>query len=111
MVYSLLSFKKFYLKQNELAACKPDREVETEPVFVNLLRSPGVDSQPGGPERQPYFSYLSARLHRLAESISRNRFLGSINVYKYGLWKDNTGRAIDASRKKYCGKKFKRQGP
>jgi hypothetical protein len=24
----------------------------TEPVFVNLLRSPGIDSQPGGPERQ-----------------------------------------------------------
>jgi hypothetical protein len=45
-------------------------------------------------------------LHRLAESISRNRFLGSINVYKYGLWKENTGRAIDASRKKYCGKKI-----
>ncbi len=23
-----------------------------EPVFVNLLRSPGIDSQPGGPVRQ-----------------------------------------------------------
>jgi hypothetical protein len=31
-------------------------------------------------------SYRLARLHRLAESIPRNRFLGSINVYKYGLW-------------------------
>ncbi len=29
--------------------------------------------------------HQSAGLHRLAESISRNRFLGSINVYKYGL--------------------------
>ncbi len=30
-------------------------------------------------------SYRPARLHRLAESIPRNRFLGSLNVYKYGL--------------------------
>jgi hypothetical protein len=32
-------------------------------------------------------SYRPARLHRLAKSIPRNRFLGSINVYKYGLWR------------------------
>jgi hypothetical protein len=31
-------------------------------------------------------SYRSARLHRLAESIPWNRCLGSLNVYKYGLW-------------------------
>jgi hypothetical protein len=31
------------------------------------------------------FSYRPARLHRLAKSIPRNRCLGSINVYKYGL--------------------------
>jgi hypothetical protein len=37
----------------------------TEPVFVDLLRSPGIDSQPGGPVRQPFLSYRSARLHRL----------------------------------------------
>jgi hypothetical protein len=49
------------------------------------LRSPGIDSQPGGPVRQPYSSYWPAELHRLAESISRNRFLGSINDYKYEL--------------------------
>ncbi len=55
------------------------------PVFVDLLRSPGIDFQPGGPVRQPYLSYRPTRLHRLAESISRNLFLGSINVYKYGL--------------------------
>jgi hypothetical protein len=30
-------------------------------------------------------SYLPARLHRLAEFIPRIRFLGSINVQKYGL--------------------------
>jgi hypothetical protein len=57
----------------------------TEPVFVDLLRSPGIDSQPGGSVRQPYLSYRPARLHRLAESVPRNRFLGPINVYKYGL--------------------------
>jgi hypothetical protein len=47
-----------------------------ESVFLNLLRSPGIDFQHGGPVRQPYVSYRPARLHRLAESISRNRFLG-----------------------------------
>jgi hypothetical protein len=36
----------------------PDSSVE----FVNLLWSPGIDSQPGG-------------------------ILGSLNVYKFGLWK------------------------
>ncbi len=61
-----------------------------EPVFVNLLRSLGIDSQPSGavpPRRvpQPYLSYRPGRLQRLAESISRNRFLRPINVYKYGL--------------------------
>ncbi len=56
-----------------------------EPVFVNLLRSPGIDPQPGGTVRQPYLLYRRARLQRLRESIPRKRFLGSINVYKYGL--------------------------
>ncbi len=40
----------------------------------------------GGPVQQHYLSYRPATLHSLAESILRNRFLGSINVYKYGLW-------------------------
>ncbi len=40
-----------------------------EPVFVNLLRHLGMDSQPGGPVRQPSLLYRLARLHRLAESI------------------------------------------
>jgi hypothetical protein len=57
-----------------------------EPVFVNCLGSPGIDSQPGGPVRQPYGSYRPARLQMLAKSNPRNRFLGSIIVYKYGLW-------------------------
>ncbi len=58
---------------------------EPEPVFVDLLRSPRIDSRPGGPVRQPYLSYRPARLHRLAKSIPRNRFLSSIHIYKYGL--------------------------
>ncbi len=51
------------------------------------FKEPGIDSQPGGPvrQRQPYLLYRLARLHRLAELIPRNRFLGSLNVYKYGL--------------------------
>jgi hypothetical protein len=31
--------------------------------------------------------YEPARLHKLTESIPWNRFLGSWNVYKFGLWK------------------------
>ncbi len=38
-----------------------------------------------------YLSYWPARLHRLAKSIPRNRCLGSINVYKYGLWPARLG--------------------
>jgi hypothetical protein len=59
--------------------------VGTEPVFVNLLRSPGIDSQPDGPVRHPYLSYRPAMPHRQVESNPRNRFLVSLNVYKYGL--------------------------
>ncbi len=53
-----------------------------EPVFVDLLRSPGIDSQHGGPVPTTLF-VVPAR--QLAESVHRNRFLGSINVYKYEL--------------------------
>jgi hypothetical protein len=35
---------------------------------------------------KPYLSYWPAKQHRLAKSIPRNRFPGSINIYKYGLW-------------------------
>jgi hypothetical protein len=31
-------------------------------------------------------THRPARLHKLAESIPWNRFLGSLNVYIYGLW-------------------------
>ncbi len=36
-----------------------------------------------GTVQQPYLSYWPARLHRLAESIPWNRFLGPLNVYKF----------------------------
>ncbi len=36
--------------------------------------------------RQTYLMYRPARLHRLAQSIPWNRFLGTLNVEKYGLW-------------------------
>ncbi len=55
-----------------------------ELLYVNIFRSPGIDSQPGGPVRQPYLMYRPDR-YRLAESIPWNRFLGSLNVYKYRL--------------------------
>jgi hypothetical protein len=56
-----------------------------EPEFWNLLRSPGIDSHPGESVRPSYLTYRSARLHCLAESIPWNQFLGSLNVYKFGL--------------------------
>jgi hypothetical protein len=49
------------------------------------LRSPGIDSQPGRPVRQPYLAYQHVRINRLAESIPWNRILGSLNVYKIGI--------------------------
>jgi hypothetical protein len=46
-------------------------KTKPEPEFVNLLRSPGIDSRPGWPIRQPHLTYRPARLH-----IGwRNRFL------------------------------------
>jgi hypothetical protein len=41
---------------------------KSKPVFLYLLGSPGIDSQPVSPVRQPYLTYKPARLHRLAES-------------------------------------------
>jgi hypothetical protein len=58
----------------------------SESVFVNFLRSPGIDCQPGEPVRQPYLSYRPARLIRLAESIPRNRFVGSLCVTNTGSY-------------------------
>ncbi len=60
----------------------------SEPVFVDHLRSPGIDSHPGGPVRQPYFSYLVDGFDFW------NRFLGSIKYYKYGLWLSRLAESI-----------------
>ncbi len=73
--------------------------------IFKLLRSSRIDSKEpippgcvawcGGPARQSYF-YSVRCPHRLFKNSStvllsnwparRNRFLGSLNVYKYGLW-------------------------
>ncbi len=56
-------------------------------IICKLFKIPEIDSQPGGPVRQLYLSYMPARrLPRLSESIPRNRSLGSLKIYKYGLW-------------------------
>jgi hypothetical protein len=60
--------------------------VHTEPLLVNLLRSPGIGSQQWWAGiGQPFLTYRPPRLHRLAESIPWNRFRGSLNIYKVGL--------------------------
>jgi hypothetical protein len=50
-----------------LSACPHCPLQASEPVYVEILRSPGS-------------------IPSLTESIPLNRVLGSINVYKYGLW-------------------------
>jgi hypothetical protein len=54
--------------------------VSTQLIFRyhRPLRCSGIDSQPGGPVRQPYLTHRPARLHRLAESIPWIRFLRSL---------------------------------
>ncbi len=84
---SIFHCKKIQGPQAELAGARNSCldmgwDGGAEPVFVDLLRSPGIDSQIGGPVRLPYFSHWLAGL---AKSIPWNRFLGFINVYKYGL--------------------------
>ncbi len=45
LLYSVMFHDNYYVHDNLLIlSCK-------EPVFVDLLRSPGIDSQPGGPVR------------------------------------------------------------
>ncbi len=53
--------------------------------IVNLYGAQESITSPGGPVRHPYLLYRPARLHRQAEWIPRNRFLASLNVYKYRL--------------------------
>ncbi len=45
-------------------------------TYYNL--SLGIDSQPGGPTGQPYLTYRPARLHRLAELLRWNQYLGPL---------------------------------
>ncbi len=77
--------KGWFIKKKDIALGSSVAKRIPEPVFVILLRSLGIDSQPDGPVRQPYLTYWPTRLHRLSESIPWNRFLGSVNVYIYGL--------------------------
>jgi hypothetical protein len=46
------------------------------------FKEPGIDSQPGGPVRQPYLLYQLARLHRLAEFDSSESIPGIIKRLK-----------------------------
>jgi hypothetical protein len=55
------------------------------------LRSSRIDSEPDWPVCMTTLfdipMYRPARLHRLAESVPWNRFLGSLNVYEFGVWR------------------------
>jgi hypothetical protein len=55
-----------------LGACLYMKHVKSARIFVNLLKSLGIDSQPGEPVRQPYLSYPGP----LGYIGWRNRFLG-----------------------------------
>ncbi len=45
------------------------QSTDPKPVFINILRSPRIDSQPAGQVRQLYLTYRQGKIHRLAESI------------------------------------------
>jgi hypothetical protein len=66
------SFNTLWVETSDLQERPLLPPPSTEPVFVNLLKSPGIDTQPIGPVGQPNLSGCSARLHRLAESLPRN---------------------------------------
>ncbi len=70
-VSCLLRKIKFIYLKNRARICRPFKEPRNRfPAWRACTTT----------SRQP------ARPHRLAESVHRNRFLASINVYKYGLW-------------------------
>jgi hypothetical protein len=57
-----------------------------ESEFVNLLRSPGIENQPGlAAGKTTLFDVPTRQDTWLAELIPWNRLLGSLNVYKFGL--------------------------
>jgi hypothetical protein len=71
-------------KRYRLTTMMPGRVADlftwrTEPVFVDLLRRPGIDSQPAGYDNSIF------RTGPPGYKGWRNRFPGSTNVYKYGL--------------------------
>jgi hypothetical protein len=74
----------------------PSTPVISGPVFVNVVGSPGIDSacecSLAGQYDDPICRTGLPALQRLAESIPWNLFLGSLNVYKFGLWKQEKTR-------------------
>ncbi len=50
-----------------------------------LLRSPGIDAKESIPPGYKAGG-IGCQDTRLTESVPCNRFLGSLNVYKFGLW-------------------------
>jgi hypothetical protein len=63
---SSVSENKQEAYREEIAETKIEEEYRTEPVFVNLLRSTGIDSQPWRAGTTTlYLSYWPARLHKL----------------------------------------------
>jgi hypothetical protein len=69
--------------QISLAICSP------RPEFVNVYGAQ-ESIQRMIPPAYLGLSYRPARLHRLVESIPWNRFLSSLNVYKFGLRSQKT---------------------
>jgi hypothetical protein len=45
-------------KKDDSQKTKASSSLFPDPVFVNLLGSPGIDSQPGGPVQQPYRNWF-----------------------------------------------------
>ncbi len=69
-------------------------EPGTRAPICKRLRSPGIDS---------------ARLHRLAESILWNRFLGSLIVHKFGLRKQESDLFAEIKNSQTNNLKFQAQ--
>ncbi len=80
LLNSLQKFKDDSKLYSLLWSCRAYRARICKPF------SPGISiPSPGGPVRQPNLTYWPASLHMLVESIPWNRFLGSLNAYKFGL--------------------------
>ncbi len=76
--------------------CLPGSEFGFGILNPDLLRIPKINSQPGGPVRQPYLTYRPARLHRLEESIPgllKTTFTNSGSVPLPGSWGAPAGAA------------------